>query len=532
MIFLGITYNRVSHSFHSLFMHRVAIYSRFLHTRSAFKFHINLNETKKHFSSSVAQRTTRGDSMKKPTKIALLVLAGATILGGVAFTSYHLKAPSPIIFSPLEGKQWVEKCLQLHPEILWLADTNVRKTEEGQASSQRSYSEQLFGKKFVEFDRTIMTLHCLKLILNGSEKAYREFTMSQPNDIKLLKESFQTLHDQGIEILQSAWGGLTEVQMAQAMETALVLGDIGKSEKAREVFKLHGITAVDHDDFYGEAIQILSKEPKLCPSFLNLPNSARNLLVKIANLAHYGHITHLEGGPAMFDKLYMSRIPSEDPIALSFDLFVHTCDVAGALGHTNNTSSLVYTELAHKAMQAMNYSVRTLSDIGKTSLDAYHVYVAIRAAWLGLNGKNATDRVLTRIGAMLRLFSPEEGSALKQAIAQLHPSDREIIIAQLDSQSIQLSRTPTYIPAVLVNLLGNFQLGNSKEERLLQAIKLGLPFICKALNLHKENLSKYLADPTIPLNFNEIAAVAKTTPEFLSQKCSIDAEGNVHLPKQ
>lgn len=453
-------------------------------------------------------------------------------MGGAVFASCSPKAPSPIIFSPLEGKEWVEKCLQLYPEISWLADTNVKKTEEGQASSQRSYSEQLFGEKFIEFDRTIMTIHCLKLILEGSDKAYQEFTMSQPKDVRLSKESFQKLHDQGIELLQSTWGGLTKLQLAQAMETALVLGDIGKSEKAKEVFKSYRITVPDHDDFYGEAMQVLSKQPTLCPSFSKLSEPAKKLLIKTANLAHYGHFTHLEGGPSILDKLQMSQIPFDDSIALSFDLFVHTCDVAGALGHVNNTSSLVYTETTHKAMQEMNYCVRILADIGKTSFDAYRAYIAIRAVWLGLDAKNAGDRVLTRIGAMLRLFTPEEGTILKQAIAQLSQEDRERIIAQLDIQNIQLARTPTYMPAVLINLLGNSQLGNSKEERLLQAVKLGLPFIGKVLELHKENLSKQLANPEIPLNFNEIAGIVKTTPELLIQEGTIDDQGNVHLQKE
>ena len=96
---------------------------------------------------------------------------------------------------------------------------------------------------------------------------------------------------------------LSELQIAQAMETALVLGDIGKSEKARELFKPYGINAPDHDDFYGEAMHVIEKHPKLCPSFARLSSSAKNLLVNIANLAHYGHITHLEGGVGTFSKL-------------------------------------------------------------------------------------------------------------------------------------------------------------------------------------------------------------------------------------
>ncbi|MFI5344572.1 MAG: hypothetical protein ACHQUC_10165, partial [Chlamydiales bacterium] len=363
-----------------------------------------------------------------------------------------------------------------------------------------------------------------------SDQAYQKFTEAQPKESQLSKKSFQCLHLQGKSLLQSRWGGLSESQMAQAMETALVLGDIGKSEKARDVFKPYGIKAPDHDDFYGEAMQVLAKEPQLCPSFARLPAAAKKLLVQVANLAHYGHITHLEGGPSMFDKLASSRIPSTDPTALSFDLFVHTCDVAGALGHVNNKSSLVYTEPAHRAMQAMGDSVRVLSDSGKTSKDAYSAYLAMRAVWLGLNPENGIDRVLARIGAMLRLFTPEEGVVLKQAMNHLSTTDRDQIIASLDvQQGDPLQRTPTYMPAVLVNLYNNSGLGATKEERLAQAIQLGLPFICRVLEIHKKQLSNNQADSNIPLNFNKMAGVAKTAPELLGQEFCIDHEGNVSL---
>ncbi len=424
----------------------------------------------------------------------------------------------PVIFSQAEGISWVKQCIQQHPEILWLADASVRKTEEGSASLQGPYSEQLFGQKFIEFDRTLMTIHCLKLILDGSEQAYQTFTSAQPKEVRLSQKSFQELHLEGTRLLKSEWGGLSELQMAQAMETALVLGDIGKSEKARELF---GIKAPDHDDFYGEAMQVLAKEPQLCPSFAKLPEEAKKLLIKVANLAHYGHITHLEGGPSMFDKLKAS-----DSRAVSFDLFVHTCDVAGALGHVNNTSSLVYTELAHQSMQAMGESVRLLSDSHKTTKDAYNAYLAVRASWLGLNPDNGIDRVLVRVGAMLRLFTPEEGAILKRAVDSMAPAEREKIIAGLDVQKERgLLQTPTYMPAVLVNLSNNPQLGKTKEERLSQAILLGLPFICRVLEMHQANQQ---ADPNIPrLNFNKMAGVAKTAPHQLTQPCKIDVEGLV-----
>jgi hypothetical protein len=465
-------------------------------------------------------------------KFSLLVLLGTLL------SSLHLSAGDtaktyvPIVFSKEENIQWVEKCMELHPEILWLADADVRKTEEGHASSQGSYSEQLFDHKFIEFDRTLMTLRCLKLILDGSEKAYQEFTADQPKELKLAKESFQTLHLQGQLLLKSQWEGMSELQMAQAMETALVLGDIGKSKKARELFKCYGIGSPDHDDFYGEAMQVLPDHPGLSPSFLILSPQGKRLLAKVANLAHYGHITHLEGGISMFDKLLASGIAFSDPIALSFDLFVHTCDVAGALGHANNRSSLMYTEPVHKSLQATGDSVRTLADPNKTQIDAYNAYLAVRASWLGLNPEQGLDRVLARLGAMLRLFTPEEGTLLRQAMEKLDLGERDRIIIQFDIQKgDQLKRTPTYMPAVLVNLSNNPQLGISKEERLEQAITLGLPFIVRVLEKHKEQLSRQEGCPDIPLNFNKIAGLAKTDPNQLGQEFCIDNEGNVFLEK-
>ena len=420
----------------------------------------------------------------------------------------------PVAHLEVKEKAWAEQCLAQYPEIMYLADAAVRKTEEGDAILDGSYSEQIFGQKFVELDRTLMTLHCMKLILDGGEDAYLQFTEAQPKEVRLSRQSFAKLHLQGRSLLISRYEGLSETEMIRAIEAALVLGDIGKSERAREVFRAYGAKAPDHDDFHGEVMKILEAHPKLSPTFEALPRGAKKILCEAANLAHYGHVTHLEGSPhQMLSYLKTSGVSR---LGLEFDFFVHVCDVAGALGHIDRRSSKVYTEQAHAAMQGV-YSACMLLREGHTELEAYNAYLSMRASLLGLDPSDQTEAILTRIGAMLRLFTPEEGALLREGVRALDPS----VIKAFDVRGIEGGRTPTYMPAVLVNLMNNERLGNSREERIIQAVAIGLPFLAKVLEQSKT------FDKTIPLNFNGAAGLAKTAPEKLLLDFEIDQEGNV-----
>lgn len=438
----------------------------------------------------------------------------------------------PLILNQKEGLDWVEECFSRYPELAWLADEQVRKTEEGQRStSQKSYSEQLFSHSFIEFDRTLMTLHCMKLIVDGTENAYAQFVQAQTQATRLSKASFQQLHQQAKDLLNSHYQNLSELEIAHTLETALILGDIGKTAKARTLFKNYDVVAVDHDDFYGEAMHVLQEHPKLCPSFYRLPEASKILLIKLANIAHYGHITHLEGSFSMFAKLKASELAARDPTALQIDLFVHLCDVAGALGHLNNRSSLAYTEETHKALQAMSKACFVLSNPSKKEEDAYQWYLTLRAQWLGLSVDKPIDRVLARVGAMLRLFEKSQGEILTNVLQQFDSKTVQMVIAQFDPYSIDpYIKTATYMPAVLVNLANNKQLGLQDGLRLALAVKIGLPFIAHVLAKHQMDLANKLADPEIPLCFNFIAKIAKTHPWLIkADNFYIDQEGNVLL---
>lgn len=238
-----------------------------------------------------------------------------------AFTSF------PSIFVPTDGRIWVIQIIQRYPEILWLAD----RKEEAKAVLGNSSSEQFFGQKCIEFDRTLMRLRSLKLILDGSDYAYEMFTGTQPEETRLARESFAHLHAKGKALLATGWGDLSEWQMVQAMETALILGDMGKSGKARELFAPYGVRAPDPDNFYGEAMEVLKDHPELSASFARLPPSSQSLLSQTA--------------------LKSNALAANDPTILAFYFFVYTCDIAGALGDIDPDCSLTYTEPTHQAMK-------------------------------------------------------------------------------------------------------------------------------------------------------------------------------------
>lgn len=373
----------------------------------------------------------------------------------------------------------IRALIEAHPELLYLARPDVAYTQENVAAGA-SWSGRLFGERFVEFDRCLMTLRCRALLCHGN---YETFTAEQPVSVRLSREEFSS-----IATINSS-----------AVTAALILGDMGKSAAVRARFP--GLPD-DHDDFY-EAVLPLIRESDDFPTFANLPAEDQDLLIRASRLGHFGHMTHLENGPEMFTPLRTHG----DRKALEFASFVHLCDVAGALGHVNFQSSLVYTSETHRALAVVREACELILDGGTEDDALAHIY-ATRGGWLGLQ-----EPLLIRLGAMTRLFYPPQGEALAAGWAKT-PEHTRI------TQAFEKAQKTTYLPAVFVNLLGNPLLGDTQVQRIENALPLTLPLIARILE-EGENR---------PLNFNQVAAVAKHDPFSLqTADFTIDSEGVVTL---
>jgi hypothetical protein len=411
------------------------------------------------------------------------------------------QTPKPIFL-----RDWVIATVQKYPEIEWLANQSVHVTSEGVAQSQGSSSAKLYGQQYIEFDRTLMTLHCLKLILDGSQESYQTFTKDQPDNGKLSWKSFQELHQEGERLLKA------DPEMRLAMDAALVLGDIGKSGHAHTLFKAYGIDDPDHDKFFEKVMDFLQANPEIAsktlPTFAKLNARSKDLIYLSTKIGHQGHMAHVEGGPSMYTSLKESRMAEKDPIALSFGRFIHKCDVAGALGHRNNQSSLVYTEETHWVKKGIDAAMDLLAGPGVSELQCYNAYLNYRGKPLGLNYENPKDAVLIRLAAMMRITQAADIEALRSVFAKLPAEDQSRITSQFACQDLGANvPTPTYIPAVLVNF-------PSKEK----AVSLGLPLIARILEEYATQLRKNKVEhPEIPLSFRLVGEEAKKRPEGFSQ---------------
>ena len=154
--------------------------------------------------------------------------------------------------------EWIKSKVELYPELLWLADEDVAITNDYSASSFDSYSKGVFGKQFVEFDRTLLSLEFIYRVLRGLPGDYAWLIQKQDPSNALTKGSFDHLHGEFKKLVSEECNELT------LFEVAIVLGDMGKTVKARNLSPEISKRNPDQDTFYGE---IIVSNPEVFPKF-------------------------------------------------------------------------------------------------------------------------------------------------------------------------------------------------------------------------------------------------------------------------
>ena len=433
------------------------------------------------------------------------------------------------------NKTWARAMVDQYPELLWLTKEGVALAAEGSSvAGKKTWSTCLFSESYDEFDRTLMGVQCFEWLLSGTDDAYKQFVSAQAKNKKLSYTSFQQLHKELLFLLKN-YPELSEEIVKEMMVTALILGDLGKSHYTREKFKPYGIEDPDHDDFYDHMVLMLLADRKLLnilPSLEKLPVPTQEYLGYIAGLGHIGHMTHLEDGKGMFTALTQSQVVAHrDDYALRMFFFLHICDVAGALGHVCQNSSLVLTQEAYDGIHIVQKACALIVHEHQIAEQAYLFCLQQRGKKLGfLHYKEPTQRMLIHMGCFARLYSKAYGKALLQGLQDLPSRKQKLITKVLNDYFDNTSKkTYTYMPAVVVNAINNLALKKKYPDdlqRIRLAIKLTLPVIAEALQMHQKNLQQGIGNVAMRLNFYPLVMQDKT------KNLNVFARKKIHIDYQ
>ncbi|NDD99381.1 hypothetical protein EB008_03685 [bacterium] len=414
---------------------------------------------------------------------------------------------------------WIKNLVKEVPEIEWLADQKVHITQESVGLvSDYSPSYILYKKFYPEFDRTVLTLKSFEVFAKGNYRDYLFLTYKQDPQFRLKYATFRDMQ----KFFRSTFEKLeikSEREIEKLMRCYILFSDLGKTKTARRLAAQKGIKEKNLDLFFSK---IATFCPEIFPSYTSLDKKSRDILVRLGKQNHFGHIAHFEGGVELFEEIKRSDF-LEDQVLMDLAFIGHICDVAGAQGHVEPCTSLNYNEKTHQLLLDVREACKNISLIGSSK--AWDAFLEKRAKALEIGTEGNLNPIILRIGSMMRFTTPYEAHLLKKALFKLAPEELEGIHEAFSWENRVLVK---YIPAVLLNLVNNSNLGQNLNERIEQTVILGLPFLAKSMNMEKA-----LKCPHEALNFNPIAKIAKENPkELYNEGAMIDDKGIVTLQKK
>lgn len=435
------------------------------------------------------------------------------------------------------------------PEIAWFADDRVAVTQEAAGQTQKAgWTERLTstessfkkGKgKYIELERMLSSIVFFNLFLCKAsdgvkegdeyqkvlEKSYQKFVSVQRNGEKLSFQGFLGLHTLARKVVRNK-------ELYEAVVLMLVMSDLGKTPEAKKRALEVNLLKSDHDDFIEGLLSFpentrerktkLETIIQIFPSFQNVPETTQALLQKVASAMkiHLGHVYHIEGGQQMFAKFEgaVSKGVVTSAI-LDFAFLIQLSDVAASVAHIDCNGSLALNENTYQGYCLVGESLRKIQQ-GGSSKDALLFYLKSRGRLLGLSADTPMQRVLIRLASWLRFFSPEEGILLQKGLERLSDKQKNLLVEQFGIEEPQVgmnawARNPTYVPAVLVNLL---QLQKTDEPKQVKVERALEGACCIAIVLQRYAEVPEHRHSLNPLSFNGYAGIAGKTPKFLSLK--------------
>ncbi len=352
--------------------------------------------------------------------------------------------------------------------------------------------------------QTLCSLQCFQWILDGSDSSYEEMTKNQPSSLCLQKKSFSLLHQLAISLLHSH-PQFSKQQMQSLFVKALLLKSLESDE-----------------NFYS-----LQERRSL---LFSLSAEEAQFLQASYNLDNFEQMLYLEGGATIFCPIKQRLLANKDALlSLDFALLFSFCSLSAEKSSLRSSSFLSLTQKDYLAFETVWESCHLLSLPKKRAEDAYLFCIEKRAQLLHWEVKKSNDHAMVRLSALLRIFSPQEGSLLKETFRSLSFADRESILLPFKEKT-GASLLSKNLSSLLIGLFDDPLSGESPKEKLNNIVTQVLPFIAHIIKDATEQTELGLLDPHVYLDFQSASLCAKEhllDPSELSYQ--IDKQGNVLL---
>lgn len=333
-----------------------------------------------------------------------------------------------------------------------------------------SPSFKLYQAEYTEVNRTIVSILCLKWILDGS---YETFVEAQPLSSRLSRRNFDDL-----TTLFKHW--LVSNDDVYLLLVAIVVADVGKDESlVNEVNDRTGLppsTKLNHDQLVYEAAKA-----HLIPCLEVLPDADRQDILCGLDFAARLNIPQLaqaENVPGSLSGVAHFKSQTRAMHLKFLEVFL---DVAGAAAQTSYKGSFTMTEDVYQTYKSVTKALTEFIDVQDMTevqcydsvLDARSLLLHARGAERLLTSTQTMERALLRLLCMGRVADAQLAKTFEDALLDLG-DDKQDLFVRLNADGLcREGRTvlPYYAPAMfshVVKLATKLSNQQEKDQRWLR----------------------------------------------------------------
>lgn len=398
------------------------------------------------------------------------------------------RLPSRLVLAPDDARGWIRD----YNELEYLFRTNPLERPfvganltVGEILRRDDFAEDVASRKVMEFDRTVMSLWTLSLILHDDQDvAYETITGKQRGPNKLTRATYDKFAGKIRTMVSSTDGtGNFDEKKVELLNTGVVIGDLGKSgDFSRRVEELTGQDYIDHDRTLLDALvdeRVAPHLARILPSVAKLDDEQRQFLTRvIASGFHEPQLQQAEIRPRQTEGL--QNLSREE---VDFNWALGVLDIAGAQGNQTQKGSLTLTEstvqTALDVRDAMHFIREEEPRAGTYS---YYEKQATKFGWSLLT---ARDLTLTELACMYRYSNSEDANQLKTVFESnlIHQDVRDIWDDELNRTGYEPDGATMvyYLPTILTRgteIL--IQRGLDKAHAMAAALTIGAQLLTVA----------------------------------------------------